>query len=128
MDGTPAATEFVAGAITSKGLEETIPAEGPVAQPTTEAAVRANPHILQADLARRGYAVLEARPDALLVNFRAVRSALTPTSPVDTMPASGPRGRRRFSERLRRRRPRARPPPRWRWRPDRPSRPGSSRW
>ena len=86
VDGTPAATEFVAGAVTSKGLEETIPAEGPVAQPTTEAAVRANnPHILQADLARRGYAVLEARPDELRVDYRAVRSALTPTSPVDTI-------------------------------------------
>ena len=86
VDGTPAATEFVAGAITSKGLEETLPAEGPVAQPTSEAAVRANnPHILQADLARRGYAVLEARPDELRVDFRAVRTALAPTSTVDTI-------------------------------------------
>ncbi len=87
IDGTPAATEFVAGAITSKGLEETIPvAEGPVGEPLTEGGVRANnPHIVQANLSRRGYGVVEARPGELLVEYRTVATTQTPRSTVDTL-------------------------------------------
>ena len=130
VDGTPAATEFVAGAITSKGLEETLPAEGPVAGPTTEAGVRANnPHILQADLARRGYAVLEARPTSCGWTSGRCAPPWLPPARSTPSPASGSRGARPGSTRSARpRRPRARQPRRWRWRPGRPSRPGSSRW
>ncbi len=86
IDGVPAATEFVGGAITSKGLEEDLPVEGPVGEPVSESGVRANnPHIIQANLVRRGYGVLEARPDELLVDFRAVGTTQEPTSPVDTL-------------------------------------------
>ena len=77
---------FACGAITSKGLEEDIPSEGPVGQPVTEAGVRANnPHIVQADLARRGYGVLEARPDELLMDYRIVGTTQTPQSSVETL-------------------------------------------
>ena len=86
VDGVPVATEFVGGAITSKGLEEDVPAEGPAGEPITESGVRANnPHIVQANLVRRGYGILEARPDELLVEYRAVRTTQEPTSPVDTL-------------------------------------------
>jgi alkaline phosphatase D len=86
QDGTPAATEFVGGSVTSKGLEEQIPSEGPVSGPLTENGVRANnPHIVQANLSRRGYGVLEARPDELRVDFRAVQTTQQRTSPVDTL-------------------------------------------
>lgn len=86
IDGAPAATEFVCGAVTSKGLEEDIPSEGPVGQPVTETGARANnPHFVQADLARRGYGVLEARPDELLVDFRSVGTTQQPQSAVETL-------------------------------------------
>ena len=97
IDGTPAATEFVGGSITSKGLEEIIPTDGPGGEPVTEAGARANnPHYAYVNFPRRGYGVLEARPDELLVDFRVVGTTQAPQSPVETLarfrvPAGVPR-------------------------------------
>jgi phosphodiesterase/alkaline phosphatase D-like protein len=91
------ATEFVGGSITSKGLEEIIPAEGPAGEPVTEAGARANnPHFDYVNFPRRGYGVLEARPNELLVDFRAVGTTQQPQSSVETLarfrvPAGEPR-------------------------------------
>ncbi len=71
------ATEFVGGAITSKGIADEIAGEeakeaiGVPADATIEAN---NPHIKLSNQAFKGYGVLEARPDELLVTFRGVRT------------------------------------------------------
>jgi len=85
-DGTPAAVEFVGGSVTSPGLEEQIPSEGPVSGPVTENGLRANnPHYEYTNLSKRGYGVLEARPDELRVQFKGVDTVAQPTSPVQTL-------------------------------------------
>jgi alkaline phosphatase D len=77
---TPAlGTEFVGGSITSKGLEEYFGG----ASPATAEGVRANnPHIAYSEMSSRGYGVLEARRDELLVTFRSPATVDAPKSEV----------------------------------------------
>lgn len=73
---TPAVgTEFVGGSITSGGFEEYF---GPTT-PVTQEAVRANnPHYVHAEWLSKGYGVLEARRDELLVTYRSPSTVLEP--------------------------------------------------
>jgi alkaline phosphatase D len=84
--GEPAAvaTEFVGGAITSQGIADQY-GNGAAAFPA-EAVVQANnPHIKFGDQQYKGYGVLEARPDELLVQYKAPRSVQTPTATSFTL-------------------------------------------
>ena len=44
-----------------------------------------NPHITYAQLSAKGYGVLEARPDELLVTYRSPETVLEPKSKVNTL-------------------------------------------
>jgi alkaline phosphatase D len=89
VDGPARATEFVGGAISSPGLVDRLA--------TTEservgvggvldlALTLANQQLAYANQAYKGYAVLEAGPDELAVEFRAVRDARIPGSPSFTL-------------------------------------------
>ena len=87
-DGTPAAVEFLGGAITSNGL-----LDGQPPGPARDAAARAleqqgravNTHFAFLDLLSKGYGVLEASADELLVEYRSPESILTPSSPMRTL-------------------------------------------
>ncbi len=82
-DGTPAAVEFVGGSITSKGLDQVPGSDGPIVEPVTVNSLKANnPHYEFANLVKRGYGVLEARPDELRVDFRTVDTVTAPNSAV----------------------------------------------
>ena len=76
--GTPIATEFVGGSITSQGLESYGPAVGP-------ALLATNPHLEFIDTTHRGYMVLTAAPDHLDVAFRAPGLVSVPASQVGTI-------------------------------------------
>jgi alkaline phosphatase D len=76
-DPPPVATEFVGGSVTSEGV---IPEQGTLA--TDAGLIASNPHLVFADERLRGYGVLEARPEELLVTFRAARTVKQPTSDV----------------------------------------------
>jgi alkaline phosphatase D len=83
--GTPAATEFVGGSITSTGIAEDLEKRGlPRETEGGQAAGlrRMNPHISYAELSAKGYGVLEARPDELLVTYRAPETVLEPRAPM----------------------------------------------
>ena len=83
-DGTPAAVEFVGGSITSGGLEDEVPgSDSPVGEPVTVEGLKANnPHYEFANLVKRGYGVIEARPDELRVDFRMADTVKAPRSAV----------------------------------------------
>ena len=81
VDGPPVATEFVGGSITSSGLA----ANEADAQTLESGVASNNPHIVYNEQLAKGYAVLEARPDELLVKFRGVRSIREPESEVFTL-------------------------------------------
>jgi alkaline phosphatase D len=75
---TPIGTEFVGTSVSHDPLNLT-------GEPQTSAALAnrvmlANPHLVYAQFQYRGYAVLEARPEELLVDFRAVRGVDEPRS------------------------------------------------
>ena len=77
--GAPrAATEFVAGSITSEGIAEELGGQSVLA----DRIGNINPHIAYTETSRRGYAIVEAWADELKVTFRSPASVLTPTSPV----------------------------------------------
>ena len=76
------ATEFVGGSITSHGFESYF---GPALPVVETGLLTTNPHLKFMDGIRRGYGILEARPDELRVAYRAVRDVLTPTSRMDTI-------------------------------------------
>jgi len=81
ITGKPVATEFVGGSITSSGFEQFADV-----QQVSEPAVRAlNPHLRYAELRSRGYGVLEARPDELIVTYRSPAAIATPHSPMRTL-------------------------------------------
>lgn len=87
-DGTPAATEFIGSSISSQGLEGNFGGE----ENSEEIALVAgpgvqtfNPHMAFADFERRGYKVLECRPDELLVDFRSPVTVQQPQSAVDDL-------------------------------------------
>ena len=80
--GSPAAaTEFVAGSITSEGIAEEFGGQAAI----TDQVQAVNPHITYTDTAKRGYGVVEARADELRVDFKAPDSVLVPRSPVRTL-------------------------------------------
>ena len=81
------ATEFVCGSVTSKGIAEDFEeSQTPIPGLTGQGAVIANnPHMRYADLLRKGYGVVEARPEELLVTFRGPRTTQQPKSVVDTL-------------------------------------------
>ena len=79
----PPATEFVGGAITSGGLEQDFGDTTPAAE---AAAVGANaPHLKYAQLSRRGFGVLELRPDELRATFRSPTTVFQPTATMETL-------------------------------------------
>jgi len=75
------ATEFVGGAVTSKGVADALEDEygAPVPPPLARAGLQNitafNPHVRHADQEAHGYGVLEARDRELLVRFVAVPAA-----------------------------------------------------
>ena len=80
------ATEFVGGSVTSLGIPESV--QGATGVPLTKEQLllvtrnvrTVNPHIKYDEQRSRGYAVVEAKPDELRVDFRAVRSVPRTTS------------------------------------------------
>jgi alkaline phosphatase D len=78
--GRPAATEFVGGSITSKGLEEDFGAATPVAE--VGVMTTNTPHLKYAQLSRRGYGVLDLKPDELRATFKSPTTVMTPTAPI----------------------------------------------
>lgn len=79
-DGDPVGVEFVSGSMTSSGIADSFGGN-----PTAPDHVTAlNPHIDYADTKRRGYAVVEARADELLVDFRSPGTVKERSSPVTT--------------------------------------------
>ena len=82
IDGTPAATEFVGGSISSLGVKETL---SPVPVENLEAAIVANdPHMIYADFDRRGYGVLTLDKDRATVEYKAA-DALTEGAPTEPL-------------------------------------------
>ena len=88
VSGVGAATEFVGGSITSTGIAEDLEKRG-LPRDTEggqEAGLRGmNPHIAYAQLSAKGYGVLEARPDELLVTYRSPETVIEPKSEVTTL-------------------------------------------
>jgi alkaline phosphatase D len=86
--GRPAATEFVGGSITSTGIAEDLEKRG-IPRNTEggqESGLRGmNPHITYAEVSAKGYGVLEAKQDELLVTFRTPETVLEPKSKVNTL-------------------------------------------
>jgi alkaline phosphatase D len=74
-DEAPVATEFVGGSVTSVFTDE----------PLANEMRRSNPHWKFVEFTRRGYGVLEARPEELRVDFRAPTTTTTPDAPVETL-------------------------------------------
>src|SRR3954447_11929456 len=89
-DGTPVGVEFVSGSMTSSGIADSFGGQ----QAFTDRVTALNRHIAYANTLHRGYAVVEARPDELLVTFRSPESVKEPASPVSTLARfTVPRGR-----------------------------------
>jgi len=81
--GTPAGlVEVSGGAISSQGLLDLKEDEGNVATLLEDAARGANPHLLYIEVLARGYGVLEARQDEMLVTLRSPRSVATRGAPT----------------------------------------------
>lgn len=83
VTGRPVGTEFVGGAISSKGLEDTF---GPVT-PAGQLLLATNPHLDYLELTRRGYMTVTASAADLKVRFRSPASTMVPTSSVSTLAA-----------------------------------------
>ncbi len=86
--GEPAsvATEFVGGSISSQGLADRFGLSGEAGSAPTNAAILANNlHIKYSNQTFKGYGVLEARPDELLVDYRSPRSVTQPQSEIVTI-------------------------------------------
>ena len=87
IDGTPAATEFIGGAITSEPGPEMIFGDDGAASFAELFRVGANtqnPHFTFSEHLHSGYAVAEFRADEMLVTFRAVESKyVRPSPPFD---------------------------------------------
>jgi alkaline phosphatase D len=82
------ATEFVGGSITSKGVADSLTGEGgrdAAAIPADATVLANNPHMAYSNQSSKGYAVLEARPDELRVEYRGVRTTQQPTSAPFTL-------------------------------------------
>ena len=103
VDGVPVATEFVSGSITSPGIADQLgePPAQFVALPSDSAVLASNPHIKFSNQAFKGYGVVEARTDELLVEYRSPRTIKEPRAETFTLegfrvaagsPAVEPRG------------------------------------
>lgn len=89
-DGTPAASEFVGGAISSEGINQGVAEAAGLPEDTDVSTIAGllratNPHYAYLNTARRGYGVLECRRDELRVRFRSPRTVYEPESPVETL-------------------------------------------
>ncbi len=88
VDGVAAATEFVGGSITSKGIADSLGGDDgreTAALLTDQAVYANNPHIRYSDQAFKGYGVLEARRDELRVEYRKAATTQKPRSRVSTL-------------------------------------------
>jgi alkaline phosphatase D len=83
-DGPSVATEFVGGSITSKGIADQAGEEpaNATALPSDQNVLANNPHIRFSNQRFKGFGILEARADELLVEYRAVRTVQSRTSPA----------------------------------------------
>lgn len=82
------ATEFVGGSITSQGIADRYGGEGGrdgAAFPIDSGVPVVNPHIVFSNQSFKGYGVLEARPDELLVQYKAPRTVTAERSDVFTL-------------------------------------------
>jgi len=79
--GVPVGTEFVGASVSHDALDLSELSDEQEAL-LTERIVQANPHLVYGNLRRRGYGVLEARGDELVVEFKAVRSVAERRSPA----------------------------------------------
>ena len=89
--GPAVATEFVVGSITSQPLAD-LAGPNAISDVVDEGATAAqqtfglyNPHLAYVENRFRGYAVIEARPDELLVDFRSPQTIEQPTSAIRTL-------------------------------------------
>ena len=78
VGSTPVGTEFTGTSISHDPLDLTGDAETSAA--LTNRIMAANPHLTYAQFRHRGYAVLEATPGELRVDFKAVRTVAEPRS------------------------------------------------
>ncbi len=83
LGGRPIGTEFVSGSMTSLGLESLFP--GPTVQAIQAGIPVNNPHIKFAELSRRGYAVAEASPTELKVEYKGPTSTTVRGAPISTI-------------------------------------------
>ncbi len=81
------ATEFVGGAITSRGIADQYGEDGGsvISFPADSVVRGANPHIKFSNQQYKGYGVLEARANELLVQYRAPRTIAEPRSASFTL-------------------------------------------
>ena len=89
-DGERAATEFIGSSISSPGIPENLGKSVGASDPALYAAITQNvqtlnPHITYNEQKHRGYSLVEARPDELRVDFRAVTDVLDPASDCFTL-------------------------------------------
>jgi alkaline phosphatase D len=81
-DGEPGLIEFCGGAISSQGLLNLEPDQTDLARALEMEGLTRNPHISFLDVLQRGYGVVEARGDELIVTFRSVDTVLERGSAV----------------------------------------------
>lgn len=81
-DSVAGLVEFCGGAITSQGLLNLVPEDGEFARRLEREAQTLNPHISFINILDRGYGLLEARPDELIVTFRSPKTVYEQKSPV----------------------------------------------
>ena len=84
---TAVATEFVAGSITSEGIADRAGGDELRDQIALvlDTSTRTNPQIKYSNQSSKGYGVLEARPDELLVQYKAPRTVRAPQSSLFTL-------------------------------------------
>ncbi len=80
--GDAGLVEFCGGAISSQGLLKLTPDDAEFARALEQEAQERNPHLSYIEVLARGYGVLEARPDELLVTFRSPKTVLEKKSPM----------------------------------------------
>jgi len=83
ITGAPVATEFVGTSISHDPLQ--LADDGETSAAVTNRVMLANPHLVYANFRRRGYAVLEARPEELVVDFKGVSTVTEETADVFTV-------------------------------------------
>jgi alkaline phosphatase D len=82
VDGEAGLVEFNCGAISSMGFLSLTPDQVQVARGLEHQASLINPVLRFIDVVSRGYSVLEARPDELLVTLRSPQTTFEPSSPT----------------------------------------------